>query len=150
MKILLISSTGGHFKALRKLEAFWQQHDRCWVTFRTEGTETALAQEQVNWAFGPSNRNFVNLLRNFFVAFQVIIKERPQILLTTGAGVAVPFIIFAKLLGSKTVFVESFTRVKELSLSARLVLPFLDRLYVQWASLKERYPRAVLITPQSC
>jgi beta-1,4-N-acetylglucosaminyltransferase len=65
--------------------------------------------------------------------------------LTTGAGVAVPFLIVGKLLGSQTIFIESITRVQQLSLSARLVLPFLDVLYVYWPQLKIRYPKAELI-----
>ena len=75
----------------------------------------------------------------------VILKERPQLVLSTGAGVVVPFIILAKLCGIQTAFIESFTRVKELSLSARLVLPFLDALYVQWEQLQAKYPQAKLI-----
>jgi hypothetical protein len=51
----------------------------------------------------------------------------------------------AKLAGIKTVFIESFTRVEEFSLSARLVLPFLDIVYVQWEELKAKYPKAKLI-----
>ena len=65
--------------------------------------------------------------------------------MSTGAGVAVPFIILAKFLGIKTAFIESFTRVQELSLSARLVLPFLDALYVQWEELAAKYSKAHLI-----
>ncbi|MDJ0574868.1 MAG: hypothetical protein QNJ65_06830 [Xenococcaceae cyanobacterium MO_234.B1] len=72
-------------------------------------------------------------------------QESPDLVLSTGAGVAVPFLILAKLKGIKTAFIESFTRVKELSLSARLVLPFLDALYVQWKQLQVKYPQAKLI-----
>jgi beta-1,4-N-acetylglucosaminyltransferase len=145
MKVLLVSSTGGHFNALQKLNSFWGQHDCCWVTFRTDATEKALKNKNVYWAYSPTNRNLPNLVRNFILAFQVILQERPQLILTTGAGVAVPFIILGKLLGAKTAFVESFTRIKQLSLSARLVMPFLDVVYVHWQQLKQRYSKAELI-----
>ncbi len=145
MKILLISSTGGHFQALLKLHRFWRKHDCCWVTFQTSSTELILNEEKVYWAYSPTNRNLPNLIRNFWLAWQVIQQERPQLVLSTGAGVAVPFIILAKLAGIKTVFIESFTRVEELSLSARLVMPFLDVVYVQWKQLIDKYPKAKLI-----
>lgn len=149
MKVLLISSTGGHFNALQKLNNFWEQHDCCWVTFPTNTTKVVLKNQKVYWAYGPTNRNLPNLIRNFVLAFKVILKERPQLILTTGAGVAVPFIIFGKLLGIKTAFVESYTRIKELSLSARLVMPFLDIIYVHWPQLKKRYAKAELIMPKT-
>ncbi len=145
MKILLISSTGGHFQALQKLSSFWVKHDCSWVTFRTASTELILKDKKVYWAYSPTNRNLPNLIRNFMLAWKAVRQERPQLVLTTGAGVSVPFIILAKLSGTKTVFIESFTRVKELSLSARLVLPFLDVVYVQWEQLTAKYTKAKLI-----
>ena len=145
MKVLLISSTGGHFQALQRLHPFWKKHDCCWVTFKTASTELILEGEKVYWAYSPTNRNLPNLIRNLYLAFKVIQQEKPQLVISTGAGVAVPFIILAKIAGIKTAFIESFTRVQELSLSARLVLPFLDALYVQWEQLEAKYPKAQLI-----
>lgn len=145
MKILFVCSTGGHFRALQNLNLFWKQHEYVWITFHTEGTEIALKNDRVYWAYSPTNRNIPNLMRNLYLACKIISQERPQMILSTGAGVAVPFIIVGKIYKCKTVFVESYTRVKELSLSAKLVLPFLDVLYVQWRQLKEKYPQAQLI-----
>jgi hypothetical protein len=51
---------------------------------------------------------------------------------TTGAGVAVPFAWFARLAGARVVYVESFTRIDSISLSCRLIRPVADRVYVQW------------------
>lgn len=142
---MLICSTGGHFRAIQELKAFWETQDRIWITFYSPATDNILAGEKVYWAWSPTNRNLKNLVRNFFLACKVLLKERPSVVISTGAGVAVPFLILSKLLGSKTVFVESVTRVKQLSLSARLVLPFLDVLYVHWEQLKSLYPMAQLI-----
>ncbi|MEA5390369.1 PssD/Cps14F family polysaccharide biosynthesis glycosyltransferase [Cyanobium gracile UHCC 0139] len=145
MKILLVCSSGGHFKALQQLAGFWGRHPHLWITFRTPTTETALAGEPVQWAHSPTNRNLPNLLRNLALALQVIRSERPDVIVSTGAGVAVPFLLLGKLLGCKTVFIESVTRIETLSLSARLIRPFLDILYVHWPQLQRRYPRAELV-----
>ncbi|BAB73986.1 PssD/Cps14F family polysaccharide biosynthesis glycosyltransferase [Nostoc sp. PCC 7120 = FACHB-418] len=148
MKVLLICSSGGHFKGLQQLQPFWENHERVWVTFKTATTQAALTEEKVYWAYSPTNRNLPNLFRNLLLAFQVISKTKPDLILSTGAGVAVPFLILGKLFGSQTVFVESVTRIITLSLSARLVLPFLSVLYVQWPQLQTLYPQAELIVPQ--
>jgi UDP-N-acetylglucosamine:LPS N-acetylglucosamine transferase len=145
MKIMLICSAGGHFQSMLELHSFWETHERVWVTFPTATTKAALEEEKVYWAWSPTNRNLHNLLRNLFLACKVLFQERPNLVISTGAGVAVPFLILAKILGSQTVFIELFTRVEQLSLSARLVLPFLDALYVHWPQLQVCYPRAELI-----
>lgn len=145
MKVLLVCSSGGHFKALQQLRPFWQEHERTWVTFRTSTTEAMLKNEQVSWAYSPTNRNLPNLLRNLWLAVQIINSTHPDLIITTGAGVAVPFLILGKLKGSQTVFIESVTRVSSLSLSAKLVLPFLNVLYVHWTQLQRQYPQAELV-----
>ncbi|MUL35809.1 PssD/Cps14F family polysaccharide biosynthesis glycosyltransferase [Gloeocapsopsis dulcis] len=145
MKVILVCSTGGHFQAMQSLHPFWRNHQRIWVTFYSENTKTTLDTERVYWAWSPTNRNLVNLVRNFFLAWQILSQETPHLVISTGAGVAVPFLILAKLLGRQTIFIESITRVKQLSLSARLALPFLDTLYVHWPQLQARYPRAKII-----
>jgi UDP-N-acetylglucosamine:LPS N-acetylglucosamine transferase len=143
--ILLVSSSGGHFKGLFQLEPFFSRHSRHWVTFRSATTEQLLQAETVTWAFSPTNRNLPNLLRNAWLAWHVIQQRRPDLILITGAGVAVPFVIVGKVLGCRTVFVESITRIQTLSLSARLALRWIDDLYVHWPQLQDRYPGSILI-----
>ncbi len=146
MTVLLVCSSGGHFKALQQLRPFWENQERVWVTFQNKTTEAELTGEKFYWAYSPTNRNLPNLLKNIFLAWQLIRKTRPDVIISTGAGVAVPFLILGKLLGSKTVFIESVTRINTLSLSAKLVLPFISVLYVQWPQLQTRYPQAELVT----
>ena len=88
-------------------------------------------------AFGPTNRNFPNTLQNFRLAEQVIRRERPAAILTTGAGVAVPFAWVGMLHRIPTIYVESFTRIEGLSLSAKLISPVARRMYAQWPELAE-------------
>jgi beta-1,4-N-acetylglucosaminyltransferase len=147
MKIMLVCSAGGHFSTCQQLQPFWQNHEHVWVTFRTSITETALKDERVYWAWSPTNRNIPNLIRNFFLSWSVLRREKPDVVISTGAGVSVPFLFLAKLLGCQTVFVECITRVSDISLSARLSLPFLNVLYVHWEQLQQRYPKAELIMP---
>jgi UDP-N-acetylglucosamine:LPS N-acetylglucosamine transferase len=130
--VLLVCSSGGHLMQLHALEQAWEPYDRVWVTFDKSDARHLLSEERVIHAFGPTNRNIPNLLRNLRLALRVVRRERPSAILTTGAGVAVPFAWIGRLHGVPTVYVESFTRIGALSLSARMIAPIARRLYVQW------------------
>ncbi|MEW5856219.1 MAG: sugar transferase [Cyanobacteriota bacterium] len=143
-KIMVVCSSGGHFKYAESLKPFLEQfQDICWVTFKTPNTQSQLqAEKSVYWAHSPTNRNLPNLIRNLILAFTVLKQEQPDLVLSTGAGVAVPFLLIAKFFSKKTtVFVESKTRIKQLSLSARLLQFFsgLDRLIVRSEEIARRY-----------
>ena len=148
-KIMLVCSSGGHFKGMRGFSDYWQQFEqRHWITFKTGTTQTELKDEQVSWAHSPTNRNLPNLVKNLLLAIAVFQKERPALVISTGAGVAVPFLLIAKYLcKSQVIFVESKTRIRDLSLSARLLrtLKALDLLIVRAEEIADRYPEAVYI-----
>ena len=142
-KIALVASSGGHLYELVSLQEFYRPHPHFWVSFDTEDARSLLRDENVYWAYHPTNRNIKNFFRNFFLAVRVLRRERPSILISTGAGVGVSFIYVAWLLKIRTIYLESFTRITNLSLSGRLVYPLVDLFLVQWEHLTRRYPRAV-------
>lgn len=109
-KIMLVCSSGGHFKYAQSLQPLLEQYqDICWVTFKTATTKSQLNTDKQRkyWAHSPTNRNLPNLLRNLILAFRVLNKERPDLVLSTGAGVAVPFLIIAKFLFRKKQFLSN-------------------------------------------
>jgi beta-1,4-N-acetylglucosaminyltransferase len=139
--LLLVCSSGGHLLQLHELRPAWEPFARTWVTFDKSDARSMLRDERVIHAFGPTNRSVPNLLRNLRLAWSVIRRERPEAMLTTGAGVAVPFAWVAKLHGIPVVYVESFTRIERLSLSGRMIAPVATRLYGQWPELAQQAPR---------
>jgi beta-1,4-N-acetylglucosaminyltransferase len=94
--------------------------------------EDLLADEHPLLAYGPTNRSLRNLIRNLPFAWRTIRRLDPNVILSTGAGVAVPFFLVGKLLRRRLVYVESFTRTQSGSLSGRLVYPLADEFFVQW------------------
>ena len=136
-------SSGGHLQQLVALRPAWDGFSRVWVTFDRSDSRSLLAGEAVVHAHGPTNRNLWALLRNLGLAGRVLMSTRPRAILTTGAGVAVPFVWLGRLLGARVVYVESATRIEAPSLSLRLVRPFVTQLYVQWPELQEALPAAV-------
>ncbi len=142
-RLCLVCSPGGHFIQLWSLKEWWEDYDRFWVTGPGPAEDYLLRGEVRNIAHFPTNRNLPNLIRNLLLAWRVLKKERPSTLVSTGAGVSLPFILAARLLGIKTVYLESLTRVKSLSLSGRLAAPFVDHLLVQWEGLARKRKKAV-------
>lgn len=140
--LLLVCSTGGHLLQLVALREVWEDFPRTWVTFDKSDARSLLAGEHVVYAHGPTNRNVPNLLRNLGLAVRLVRELRPRVVLTTGAGVAVPFVWVGRLFGARAVYVESFTRIDKPSLSLRLIAPFADRVYAQWPELRAEVPRA--------
>jgi beta-1,4-N-acetylglucosaminyltransferase len=138
LDLLLVCSAGGHLLQLRLLEEVWRDRSRLWVTHRRDDAVSLLAAEDVVFAHGPTTRNVGNLLRNVALAWQVVRRHRPRVVLTTGAGIAVPFAWVGRLHGAEVVYVESLTRVGEASLSCRLIRPIASRTYVQWPELARR------------
>ncbi|HSS80508.1 MAG TPA: PssD/Cps14F family polysaccharide biosynthesis glycosyltransferase [Gaiellaceae bacterium] len=140
--LLLVASPGGHLFQLWALREAWKEIERVWVTLDTADVRALLPDEDVLFAHGPTNRNLPNLLRNVVFAFRVVRRVRPLVIVTTGAGVAVPFIWIGRLFGARVVYVETLARVEGPSLSFRLVAPLVSRVYVQWPELLRAIPKA--------
>jgi beta-1,4-N-acetylglucosaminyltransferase len=145
LKALLVCSSGGHLSQLLLLKPWWEHHERHWVTFDTNDARSALAAEQVTWAFHPTTRNLPNAVRNLFLAWRFIRRERPEVVASTGAGVAFPFFVIAKLFGSKTVYVEVFDRIDHATLTGALCYPLTDVFAIQWPEQAASYPDGEVI-----
>lgn len=117
------------------LRDVWDAYPHVWVTFDRSDSRSLLRDENVVFAYFPTNRSVKNLVRNLILAWRTLRVVRPRIVLSTGAGVAVPFAWLARLRGMKVVYVESFTRIESPSLSGRLVAPIANRVYAQWPEL---------------
>jgi beta-1,4-N-acetylglucosaminyltransferase len=136
-RLLVVCSSGGHLLQMQELREAWEPFERVWVTFDKSDSRSLLRGERVVHAHSPTNRNIPNLVRNLRLAYRVLRTERPSAILTTGAGVAVPFAWMGRMLGVPTIYVESVTRIDGLSLSARLIRPVATRMYAQWPELAQ-------------
>jgi UDP-N-acetylglucosamine:LPS N-acetylglucosamine transferase len=143
-KALLVCSSGGHLLQMHGLLApLFSSYDRVWVSFKKADAQSLLKDEPVIWAYSPTNRNIPNLLRNLFLSVAVMLRERPSVIISTGAGVAIPFYVVGWLLGIKTIYLESFARKTGLSLTGRGIYYVADHFVVQSEQLAKRYARAL-------
>ena len=143
IKIGLIASRGGHLFQLNQLKPFWKKYNRFWVTDRGLDTDYFLKNEKRYFGFFPDSRNIINAVRNLFLAVRILRKEKPDILLSGGAGVAIPFFIIGKLFfKTKLIFIESFDFVSYPSLTGKIVYNFVDLFLIQHDFQKKWYPKA--------
>lgn len=143
--IALVGSSGGHLSQLLALRAWWERESRFWVTFDTADAIAALDNERTYWCHHPTNRNLPNLLRNTLLAVRILVRERPALIISTGAAVAVPFFYLGRLFGARTVFIEVVDRVDTATLTGRLVRRVSDEILVQWPEQLALYPSATVI-----
>lgn len=140
-KICLISSHGGHLhelmNAIKGVDASFY-----WVTYKTNHTRLLLKERKHYFIIDPNIylwKYFINGIQSVFH----IIKERPKIIISTGAGIAIPTIIIGKyLLSSKILYVESAAAVTQPSKTGRFIYKHSDLFLVQWQDLLKFYPRA--------
>jgi hypothetical protein len=145
LDLLLVCSSGGHLAQLAALSPWTSRHQRHWVCFDTPDAVSLLQGERVTWAHHPTTRNLVNLLRNLVLAWRLLTRERPDVVLSTGAGTALPFFVIARLRGIPTVYLEVYDRIDSPTLTGRLCRPFTDRMLVQWDEQARLYRGAEVV-----
>lgn len=127
------------------MPVFTQARDRFWVTFDKEDANSQLVGERVYHCAFPTNRNIPNLIRNTRLAWRVLHTERPDLIVSCGAAVAVPFFIIGHCMGAKCVYVEVFDRIDKPTVTGRICKRVADLFVVQWPEQLEVYPGSVYL-----
>ena len=144
-KVLFVASSGGHLEEISQLKRIAGEYDNALVTEKNGFEVRNFGNRQY---FVPQmNRKELLFLPKFiglfFKALRIINKEKPDVVITTGALIAYPFCILEKMRHGKVIYIESFARVKEPSLSGKLIHKHADLFIVQWEEMLELYPKAI-------
>lgn len=143
LKVCLVGSSGGHLTHLYMLKPFWENKNRFWVTFDKEDARSILKEEKMYPCYFPTNRSLKALIKNTKIAWKILKKEKPDLIISSGAAVAIPFFYLGKLFGAKTIYIEVFDRIDKPTVSGKLVYPVTDKFIVQWEEMKKVYPKAI-------
>ena len=143
MKICFVGSSGGHLAHLYMLKPFWKNKERFWVTFDKEYARSLLKDEKMYSVYYPSNRSIKALLINTWRALRILPKEKPDLIISSGAAPAIPFFWIGKLMGAKTVYIEVFDRIDAATIAGKLCYPVTDLFIVEWEEMKKVYPKAI-------
>jgi beta-1,4-N-acetylglucosaminyltransferase len=140
VKICVVSSCGGHLTEVRLLrpayanhEHFYVLNDRVSLPADMNGRTYFIRHSERDWLF----------VVNLWEAWRILRRERPSLILSTGAGPAVPFAMVGRVLGVPTLFIETFTRVIRPSLTGRIVYYLAARFFYQWEGLRPFFPRGI-------
>ncbi|MBQ6750246.1 MAG: hypothetical protein IJR02_05680 [Bacteroidaceae bacterium] len=144
-KICLACSAGGHLRELQlAIGTIPQDYDCYWLTLKTPSTKAFMADKEHVFLqnFQPHRKwtLFVNAAQALFWVF----VKRPDVIITTGAGVCVPTIAFAKkFLRTKVIFVNSAADVTHASKTPVWIEPYADLFLVQWPEMQTIFPHAI-------
>lgn len=143
-KICFISSSGGHFSELNKLKKITEKYDSFLVVEKVENFSTDFCERK--YFLREINRQEKFFLFHFislcFKELRIFLKEKPDYIITTGALCAYPMAKIAKLFNKKVIYIESYARVYDISLTGKKLYNLADLFLVQWPDLVEQYPKA--------
>ncbi|WP_346621275.1 glycosyltransferase [Blastococcus montanus] len=145
-RVHLIASLGGHLELLHALAPALADHDRTWTTSEGSRAEELRRSGETVRTLPRLDRGSVRIA-SFLAGIRLAVRERPELVISSGAGLTVPFAITARLLGARLIFVETMARVTSGSLSGRILSRLGADMVVQWPELRQVYPRAAVCRP---
>ncbi len=139
MKICLVASAGGHLNQLLELAESWEGYDIFFIT-TSKVVKKQLGANGKVYVTGECNRRHpMRVLKVLLLSIIIIIRERPRVVMSTGAACGCIACFLGKLIGAKIVWLDSITNIGKLSLSGRMVGHIANLFLVQWPELAERY-----------
>lgn len=156
LRVCLAGSGGGHVRQLLDLEPAWAKHDHFFISEDTALSRSIAENHRTHFVahvalgqarLGSPGRMITAAIRNFFETGRIMRRERPDILISTGAGAVFFSVLWARLLGARVVLVESFARFHRPSVFAKLAAPFAHQKVVQSAALAGHWPDAAVFDP---
>ena len=139
MKICLVCSPGGHLTQMQRLMPAFEGKDYFFVTFKSDYSRHLERAYLIEYKLGYI-RERLTWLKTIFVALRILLKERPNVVISTGGGeIAIPFCYVGKLLGAKVVFIETLARITTRSGAGKFIYPLADLFLVQWETLLKQY-----------
>lgn len=143
IKICYAASSGGHTYELMQLNELFEKYPGILITESkkvSKAFDAVYTVEQVN---RKSIRYLFQFAKSFFTIRKILARERPTHIVSFGAMCTVPVCIIGKLMKMKVIHVESYTRIKDISLTGKILYPLSDLFIVQWQQLVGKYPKAV-------
>lgn len=145
-KICLISSSGGHFEQLLCLKPLSENFN---VFFVTEKTKYNKSDKKIKYFVKQVNRKEVlfipNMIMVFFKSLYIYIKEKPDVIISTGVLSTIPMLFIGHFFKKKVIYIESFAKINSPTMTGKLIYKkkIANQFYVQWESMLEFYPDAI-------
>ena len=140
MKITLVCSYGGHLTELQYLSDAFDDHETLYISYDNFRTRDL---DEPKYLIESIDTSAWRMLKAFVRIGQILIRERPDVVVSTGSEIAIPAFVCARFLSIETIFIESWCRVHALSTTGKVVYPLSDLFLVQWPELAEKTNRDI-------
>lgn len=146
-KICFAASSGGHFEQLLMLKPLMDKYESFIVTEKTN--YKASLKEKKTYYLHQINREekgrILKGIMNSLRSIRIIVKEKPNYMITTGVLAMIPLALLIKATGGKLIYIESFAKVSTPTLTGKFLYKFADQFYVQWPQMLKVYPNAIYL-----
>ena len=136
-RLLAIASGGGHWVQLMRLKPAFEDFDSAYVSmFESYVDQVAGARYYVipdASRFNPQAMSPV-----FFRALKILWRERPHVIVTTGAAPPLAFLLLGRLIGARTLWIDSIANTERMSSSGRIAKKLAHKVISQWSDVAER------------
>lgn len=137
-RVLLVASAGGHWIELARLSAAFEGCD-CRFVSTAPGMVAPIGDAPVERIVDSSRDTLPAMVRSALEIWRIVRRERPDVVISTGAAPGAMALVAGKLLGARTIWIDSIANGDELSMSGRAIRPFADLRLTQWQHLTSRY-----------
>lgn len=141
-KVCLVASSGGHYEQILMLKELADYFDVYYVTEKTKYSTRKADTYYVRQVNRQDKLICINLIIIFFQSLRIIFKEKPDVIISTGALSSIPTFVIGKALGKKLIFIESFAKISTPTLTGRFAYKIADKFIVQWQDMLKVYPNA--------
>lgn len=143
LRVLAVASGGGHWVQLMRLRPSWQGCDVAYLTtnesygdvLREEAEQHGLPPPRFYVSVSANRWQKLRLLRQLFAVCRVVARERPAVIVSTGASPGYFAIRVGKMLGARTVWIDSIANAGEMSLAGLKAGRSADLWLTQWESV---------------
>lgn len=156
LRICLAASGGGHVRQLLDLQPVWAAGDYFFITEDTALGRSLSSDHRTyfvpHFAWGQAKlgaplRMLGRALQSFVTSAKIMLRERPDVVISTGAGAVIFAVLWGRLVGARVIVVESFARFEKPSLFGRMAAPLAHDMVVQSEKVLPWYPKAQVFDP---
>lgn len=147
IKICFAASSGGHFEQILMLKPLMEKYNSFLLTEKTT-YKTEVKNVRMHYLHQVNRKEVLfplEMVGNAFRSLYFFVKERPDVVITTGVLAVIPMCLLAKLFRRKLIYLESFAKVTSPTETGKLLYKYADQFYVQWPQMKEIYPNAIYL-----
>ena len=147
VKLCFAGSSGGHYEQIMMLKPLMEKYDSFIITEKTH-YNVNVKDHKIYFLHQVNRREFMvgfKMIANACRSLSIFLKEKPDVVICTGALAMIPMCLIAKMGKKKLIYIESFAKVTSPTKTGKFMYKYADKFYVQWESMLEVYPDVVFM-----